>query len=140
MMSRKPEQAFWDKLRRALGKECYLERIENRVGMGTPDAHGVFGEPAQAVWIELKVGQWSPQGTLRVVSFKPHQAAWHERYLKAGGKSIYMVETDASEMLIVPGRLAMQVDGMMRAALPQGVITVPRKAKAAEIIAAILAV
>lgn len=142
-MSKKPEQAFWQWLRRAIGKSCYLERIENRVGMGTPDLHGVFmgadGMP-RAIWVELKSAQWSTQGTLRVPAYKPHQAAWHERYLKAGGKSIYLVETDTGEVLIVPGRLAGQVDGMMKAAMPQGVTAVSKKAKAPEIIAAILAV
>lgn len=49
-MPRKPEQAFWDKVRPLLAG-LHPVRIENSVAMGTPDVNCSLG------WIELKVVQ-----------------------------------------------------------------------------------
>jgi len=36
-MARKPEQQLWDFVRYVMGNQWYAQRIENRVGISTPD-------------------------------------------------------------------------------------------------------
>lgn len=55
-----------------------LERVENKVGRGWPDIHGVVsGEP---FWMELKVLTAGLK-----VRFQPTQPKWIDEYTRIGG-------------------------------------------------------
>ena len=97
-MSRKPEQKLWDRMRKALGKQVRLERVENAVGTGRPDVdalvNGLFTP------IELKMVEVPPvRPTTPVLGEKAglrlDQRNWHLDWRRWGGRSMIIVGVEA---------------------------------------------
>lgn len=68
--------------------EVHWQRIETLVGRGTPDLNGCLW--GREFWIEGKsTSGWA-------VIFEPGQTAWHERRIRAGGRTFVAVRRIAT--------------------------------------------
>lgn len=92
---RHPEQRLWDNMRGALGKRCRLERIENLVGVGTPDVWVLTARHGIVTPVELKaVRSWPVRGATPVLGregLSPEQRNWHLDWHRWGGRSLVIV-------------------------------------------------
>lgn len=101
---RKPEQRVWDAMKAHRPAQAVLERIENGVGTGTADVHGIAR--GVTVWFELKAlrrpkrlsTRFFPNGKLGV-----SQVAWHRQYATHGGRSYILVRDDLRQLYLFPG-------------------------------------
>ena len=75
-MAKGPEAKLWQDVKKGL-KNVHLTRIENRVGVGTPDVNGCVD--GKDFWLELKVIKGN---SLRLSKF---QKAWIYERLRVGG-------------------------------------------------------
>lgn len=87
------EASLWQwlsKAREPYGERLDIERIENSVGAGHPDVRlMVEGKHA---YIELKtVARPARKTTGVLVGLRLEQKEWAERYVKAGGRSCYLL-------------------------------------------------
>lgn len=78
----KPEQQLFDYLKKRLTWP-WIERVENRANLGTPDVHFIGHETTG--WIELKQLPTMNPGNL--VGLRKEQVVWHLSYAQAGGVS-----------------------------------------------------
>lgn len=104
---RKPEQRFWDRTRRVLEQHLHLERIENVVGVGTPDVW-VLSHANRVTPLELKAVQGFPARPLtRVlgpkVGLSRDQRNWHMAWQQAGGQSAILVGVGGDRQYLFPG-------------------------------------
>lgn len=87
------EASLWQwlsKAREVYGDRVDLERIENSIGAGHPDVRGLL-EGAH-FYIELKTVARPARSTTGIlVGLRKEQKDWAERYLKAGGRSAYLL-------------------------------------------------
>ena len=77
-----PEKRYFNEFRATLGWP-FIERVENRVNLGTPDTH--FISPTKKGWLEFKA-----EPDLRpnsVVGLSTEQVVWAVSYAEAGGLS-----------------------------------------------------
>jgi hypothetical protein len=72
-----PESKLWNKVKQALPKEGFAQRIENTLERGTPDLHYFLN--GSDYWIELKASN----GLL----VRKEQVVWHLKRNVCGGKS-----------------------------------------------------
>lgn len=93
-MSRKPEQALWDRLRRARPPWLYLERIENMVGEGRPDVdalwRGLFTpiELKARLTLPARAGTW----VFGDNGLSVEQRNWHLTWNNHGGRSLIIAQ------------------------------------------------
>lgn len=113
---RKPEQRLADRVRRNIGHRVLIERVENVVGIGMPDALILANK--RVTWAEHKVADW-PQRMSRRIQFKHpptiEQRNWHMRWTRKGGQSLFligMLEGKYGPPLLcaVPGRMYDEVN------------------------------
>lgn len=111
---RKPEQRLWDRMRRALGVEVRLERIENVVGVGTADVFALCN--GRATPLELKAVEAYPaKPTTRVLGDKGlsrDQRNWHHSWAAHGGRSLIVIGVGSHDLFAVPGVHADTVNDM----------------------------
>lgn len=114
---RKTEQKLWDRLRaKAVAPRVHLERIENLVGVGTPDVIALSN--GQATWVELKAVEAFPaKAATRVLGAKGlsvSQRNWHYVWHANGGNSIILIGVGPTTIYAIPGFLADAVNDMSR--------------------------
>jgi hypothetical protein len=115
---RKQEQRLWDRMRAAkvTVPNVRLERIENLVGVGTPDVIAL--RSGQVTWVELKsVDDFPAKAATRVLGAKGLSTAqrnWHYEWYAHEGRSIVLVGVGSSNIYAIPGFLADAVNGMSR--------------------------
>jgi hypothetical protein len=107
---RKPEQRFWDTIRRNTDKAIYIERIENSAGDGTPDTIALHR--GLVSWLELKTGNVPVRAETRVQWRTPltvPQRNWHLTWKQNGGISYILARVGMSNYLI-PGADAERIN------------------------------
>ncbi|CAB4164990.1 hypothetical protein UFOVP815_2 [uncultured Caudovirales phage] len=118
---RKTEQKLWDRMRAAkvAVPSVRLERIENLVGVGTPDVIALC--KGQVTWVELKsVDNFPVKETTRVLGAKGLSVAqrnWHYEWYAHEGRSLILVGVGRAQIYTIPGFLADAVNDMSRAEL-----------------------
>jgi hypothetical protein len=101
-MARGPEANFWNTLRTSLPKDGFAMRLENKVGLGTPDVYCMLG--GLPFWLELKVNQ-----TIATRVSK-YQVAWHTLHYARGGLSFFLVKDPRSHQIyLVSGSSALEL-------------------------------
>lgn len=120
-MSR-PEQLLWQRVRPRLTQYgIFVERIENVVNFGTPDAHALVN--GRATWIELKMQPDIPKRARTALLGKKKganrdQRNWHLEYQRRGGNSCILIGYgDADKFVTIDGRHADDVNRLSLAAL-----------------------
>jgi hypothetical protein len=115
---RKKEQRLWDRMRAAksAAPSVRLERIENLVGVGTPDVIAL--RSGQVTWVELKsVDAFPVKATTRVLGAKGLSTAqrnWHYEWHAHEGRSLILVGVGTINIYAIPGFLADAVNEMSR--------------------------
>ena len=96
------EKALWQRVKN--GSSGYWQRVENKVGKGTPDCHGV-DRAGRHAWLELKseVGWGAHLGT------SPEQRIWAMRYTKAGGR-VFIFAVSQQVFTLVEASLTLRSD------------------------------
>lgn len=109
---RKTEQRLWDRMRRAIGRDVRLERIENVVGVGTPD---VLACCYITSFVELKAVDAPPvRETTRVLGDKGlsrDQRNWHIDWRQWGGTSYVLIGV-GREIFMIEGGFADVINEM----------------------------
>lgn len=101
------ESQLWNWLRdgtRAQRPDLDMQRIENLVGVGTPDVEACY--QGIAFWIELKA--INDQENLDV-EVSPEQVMWHRRRARAGGRSWFLIQVGSgaqARRFLIPGHRA----------------------------------
>ncbi len=111
-MSRFPEQRLWDRIRKNLGREIHIERIENSVAAGTPDTLVIY--KGRVKFVEHKTATLPARSTTRLQwrhELTPQQRNWHRTWAQNGGTS-YIVVGIGRELYAVPGALADDINYM----------------------------
>lgn len=90
------ERTLWDwasQARRVFGDALHVERVENMVGAGHPDAEGCL-EGVQ-FWLELKVAKRPARKTTKLRFGSPlrdSQVEWARKRIAAGGRVWYLIQ------------------------------------------------
>ena len=79
----KLEAKFYQEIKKNLSN-VYFERIENRIGQGTPDLKAIYNK--KEIWIELKCIK------LNSIKLSKFQIAWHFKRNSLGIKTFIMVK------------------------------------------------
>lgn len=115
---RKQEQRLWDRMRRALATDLYLERVENVVSAGRPDVDVMWGGVTMPV--ELKtVAVWPRRASTPVLShakLNRNQINWWLRWRRWGGVGRILVGV-GGELFAVPGEFSDHINSFTRARL-----------------------
>lgn len=83
-----------------------LVRIENKIGLGTPDLAYVLrakGNRAEAGWVELKfLPRWPVRAETPVIisSLTIDQVMWGEAHVREGGRSYLLLQAGRSYVLL----------------------------------------
>jgi hypothetical protein len=87
------EKNFWaDWVKPRLARQGVLaERVENLAGSGTPDVGAIRDGTVLKVELKTCARPARPSTPLRV-EVKPTQPAWHARWARAGGLSVWLVQ------------------------------------------------
>ena len=116
---RKQEQRLWDRMRAAKGASAnrfVMERMENLVGVGTPDV--LVLKNGQVTWVELKsVDAFPVKEATRVLGAKGlsvSQRNWHYEWYAHEGRSLILVGVGKGHIYAIPGFLADAVNDMSR--------------------------
>jgi hypothetical protein len=116
------EESMWGRVRKAI-KRLDPNRVENRVGAGTPDTNYVEG------WVELKWVRKTPKkgGVVVIEHWSAEQRIWHTKRRKAGGRSFVLLKI-ATTWMIFDGLVAVEILGKVnQVELEKGAIQVWRK-------------
>lgn len=111
-MARFPEQRLWDRIRRNLGREIHIERIENSVAAGTPDTLVIH--KSVVTFVEHKVATLPMRKTSKIQwrhALTAPQRNWHLTWAQNGGRS-YIVVGIGMALFVMPGILADEVCSM----------------------------
>lgn len=107
------ENSLWKWLRKILKDATYknvlaMSRIENSVGLGTPDVEGVFMK--KAFWIELKQAELPVRETtpIRPKKFTDEQVHWLSKRWFLGTPTHVFIQI-GTERFLIPGYKAKQV-------------------------------
>jgi hypothetical protein len=122
-VARFPEQRLWDRIRRNLGREIHIERIENAVAAGTPDTLVLY--KGQVTFVEHKTAKLPMRVTSRLQwrhELTPQQRNWHRVWFQRGGRS-YIVVGIGMALYCVPGRCADEVNDYTESGIDEWVIT-----------------
>lgn len=111
-MARFPEQRLWDRIRRNLGREIHIERIENAVAAGMPDTlviHRGF-----VTFVEHKTATLPKRNTTPLQwrhKLTSPQKNWHRMYHQNGGTSYIIVGVN-HHLHALPGRMVDEITEM----------------------------
>jgi len=100
---RKPEQRLWDAMRRNIGPQVLMKRVENYLEAGMPDTIAL--SRGHVTWIETKVGHWPARATTRIQWNHPlqiEQCNFHLDWRQQDGHSI-IVAGIGDEIFMIPG-------------------------------------
>lgn len=115
---RLPEQRLWDRMRAALGKRCRLERIENMVGVGTPDVWALTARHGIVTPVELKaLKAWPIRAGTPVLGrdgLSLEQRNWHLDWHRWGGRSLVVVGVGTDGPYAFEGRHADKINQLQR--------------------------
>jgi hypothetical protein len=107
--------------RDAIGKQCFLRRVENGIGDGTPD---VFAKTpiSTAIWIELKTVREPVNSTsilfgTRARGLDLSQENWLEEYCCQFNGTAYVAICTDYRLLLIHGRYAKEINEMRLGAL-----------------------
>ena len=89
------ESGLWDTIQKNLGKTpgLHMERIENLIGIGTPDVNLCY--KGREAWVELKLLREFPKRpttTVKIPHFKAEQLYYLQQRTKAGGRAWLFVQ------------------------------------------------
>lgn len=102
---RLPEQKLYDWLQRKVGHVAMLERVENRVGVSTPDLYfASWRGPAVNGWIELKCLERLPVRATTIVrleNWTTGQRYWALRHAAHGGRTWLMLQIQAKSIVLL---------------------------------------
>jgi hypothetical protein len=107
------ERQMWATLRQKMGRRWFAERIENRLGKGTPDvAFSICGAHG---WLELKhLHAWPPEGhVVKIPHYTPEQKLW----LRACGKGCWLLLKVGKEWILFDHAQAQLVGSITREAM-----------------------
>ncbi len=127
-MARFPEQRMWDRIRRNLGSEIHIERIENSVAAGTPDT--VVIHKGIVTWVEHKTATLPMRTTSKLRwrhELTAQQRNWHLTWHQNGGQS-YIVVGIGMVLYAIGGRLADEVNDMREADIMSFGVTIKQLA------------
>ena len=111
-MSRFPEQRLWDRIRKNLGREVHIERIENSVAAGTPDTLVIY--KGNVLFVEHKEAERPAKETTRLQwrhPLTPQQRNWHLLWHQNGGRSCVLIGVER-ELFALPGRKVDEITAM----------------------------
>lgn len=101
------ERALWTTSRDKLKPFGRMERVENRVGKGTPDVCFALRLPSTQLvgvgWLELKqLDRWSVHERTPIIfrSLTLEQVCWHEDWCRAGGRSFFLLQVQKTYLLV----------------------------------------
>lgn len=101
-MAKGPEANFWNTLRTSLPKDGFAMRLENKVGLGTPDVYCMLG--GLPFWLELKLSD------VNRIHISKYQVAWHTLHYARGGLSFFLVKDPRSHQIyLVSGSSALDL-------------------------------
>lgn len=113
-MSRKPEQQLWDRIRRNIGPQVLMKRVENYLEAGWPDTITLaFGH---VTWLETKVGHWPKRPTTRIQWNHPlqiEQCNFHLDWGQHEGRSLIIAGIEGT-IFMIPGNRADDFNSMTR--------------------------
>ncbi len=81
------ERALWRRVRDAIGPLGHVVRVENGVGVGTPDVEYCLS--GATGWLELKIARVSkrPETAVSIPHFTREQRIWMRERCNAGGRA-----------------------------------------------------
>ncbi len=100
------ESGFWGRLQPKLSPYGQVERIENRLGGGTPDVNYCLLRIEG--WFELKMlDRWPAQSATPVMlpHFTLDQYLWHKQRHEAGGRTCLIAQVHDEYFLFAPWNL-----------------------------------
>lgn len=102
---RLPEQRLWDTMRNNKPPGIVLERVENVVGVGTPDVY--VQAMNRATWVELKAPNAPKRESTRVMGdegLRQEQKNWHIRASRLGLPTYVLIrERRAKRLWLLEG-------------------------------------
>lgn len=106
------ESGLWNTIRKNLKGTpgLHMERIENVVGVGTPDVN-ICHEGKEA-WVELKLIRSFPKRSttpVRIPHFKEEQLYWIQERAKAGGRAWLFVQVQGEGYFLFGPETAAQI-------------------------------
>lgn len=120
------EQRLWDSMRNNKPPHIFIERIENGVGEGTPDVHGISRNTGRTVWVELKAQDAFPARAatpvLGLEGLRTSQRNWLDNWWRFGGLGGTLIGVGRAarrELFFVPAIHSVRVNDMTRAQLIQ---------------------
>lgn len=114
---RKPEQRLWDRMRKAIGRDVYLERIENLVTVGMPDVMVTVN--GRVGFVELKsVEKFPAKFSTKVLGDQKGlsiaQRNWHKSFRRAGGWSFVLVGVGSFDIFIFDSAFVDEVNNFTK--------------------------
>lgn len=113
---RLPEQRLWDRARSNLSRhKIKMWRVENVMVSGMPDVMAIcFGI---TTWLEMKEAQVAPvRATTPLLGeekgLNRDQRNWHIEHFREGGRSLVVVGVGLTDLFIIPGAMADEVNTM----------------------------
>lgn len=101
-MARGPEANFWNTLRTNVPRDGFVMRLENKVGLGTPDVYCMLG--GLPFWLELK------SANVNRIHISKYQVAWHTLHYARGGLSLFLVKDPRTNHIhLYPGSSALDL-------------------------------
>ncbi len=95
------ERALWQTVRRRLGPHGVFVRVENRVGIGTPDV--VYCIDEQVGWLELKYAErWPPKSGLTLRHLTMAQLWWMRDWRRVGGRAWILLQVGKDYLFLPP--------------------------------------
>lgn len=108
------EQKLWDRIKNNAPSGTWLQRIENLVFNGMPDAY-IADKDHESMWFELKWCKKPVRRTSCLIHSKDmriEQKNWHVKAATMGVKSYIIIGSDDKSVYIIPGALAYTVHEM----------------------------
>ena len=84
------ESKFYQQLKKSL-PYVYFERIENRIGQGTPDITAIYNQ--KEIWIELKFIK------LNKINLSSFQISWHLKRFSLGIRTFILVKRSKDSLI-----------------------------------------
>lgn len=105
---RLPEQRFWDRTRKRLGTEFFIERIENYLAAGMPDSV-VLADNGTVTFLEHKAVVGMPARMTTRILMERHQRLtveqynWQYAWTQWGGRTATLIGIGGDRQILVPG-------------------------------------
>lgn len=116
------ESNLWSRFRDAAKEFAFLQRVENMVGEGVPDAHLTSRINGVAAWVELKFCPAIPKREATQVfgshGLRPEQIAWIYCRAIVGARVWILAQVD-KHVFLIHGRFAREFNSMSFAQLTE---------------------